>query len=78
MKETIKLSDDIYKAATAAANRSGVTLSEYVEDAVRTALGRSDDVFDGPITLPAFNCGGAPLVDLDDKDALWGILDDRP
>ena len=78
MKETIELSDGIYEAATADANQRGVTLSEYVEDAVRTALGRSDEAFDGPIALPAFNCGGAPLVDLDDKDALWGILDDRP
>lgn len=78
MRTTINFSPNILEAAKAAAGKNDVTLSAYVEEAVRVALGRSDDVAGGSITLPAFNCGGAPLIDLDDKDALWGILDDRP
>lgn len=70
MKATIELSDGIYEAATAAANQRDVTLSEYVEDAVRTALGRSDG------RLPAYHCGGPAQVDLDDKEALGEILDE--
>ena len=70
MKATIELSDGIYEAVTAAAHQRGVILSEYVEDAVRTALGRTDG------QLPAYHCGGPAQVDLDDKETLGEILDE--
>lgn len=79
MSTSINLSSNILEAAKVAAEKSDLTLDAYVEQAVRQALERAREStqVSGPAELPAFDCGGAPLIDLDDKNVLWQVLDDR-
>lgn len=79
MSTSINLSSNILEAAKVAAEKSDLTLDAYVEQAVRHALGRAGESTQAsaPVELPAFDCGGASLIDLDDKNVLWKVLDDH-
>lgn len=79
MSTSINLSSNILEAAKVAAEKSDLTLDAYVEQAVRHALGRAGESkqASAPVELPAFDCGGVPLIDLDDKNVLWKVLDDQ-
>lgn len=79
MRTTINFPTNLLKSAKAEAKRSGMTLSDFVVDAVRVALTEDKNRKDpAGGSLPVFDCGGPALVDLNNKEALWGILDDRP
>ena len=60
---SINLFSGILEAAKLAAEKNDL----------RQALGRSGESAGSNAAdeLPAFDCGGPPLVDLDDKDADW-------
>ena len=62
MSTSINLSSNILEAAKVAA-----------ENDLRQALGRSGEAAGSNAAdeLPAYDCGGPPLVDLDDKGADW-------
>lgn len=79
MRTTINFPTNLLQGAKAEAKRNGMTLSDFVVDAVRAALAEEDRQKD-PVgaSLPVFDCGGPALVDLNDKKALWEVLDDRP
>jgi len=63
MSTSINLFSDILEAAKVAAEKNDL----------RQALGRSGESAGSNAAdeLPAYDCGGPPLVDLDDKDADW-------
>lgn len=63
MSTSTNLSSNIFEAAKLAAGKSDL----------RQVLGRSGESAGSNAAgeLPAFDCGGPPLVDLDDKDADW-------
>ena len=68
----------IIEKAKERAREKNVTLSLYVEEAVRSALSKDESTpSESVVKLPTFNCGGPALIDLEDKDALWEALDDR-
>jgi hypothetical protein len=78
MRTTIKLDDDLLLEAKEIAARTGRTLADVVEDAVRESLARRRQARQRPErrTLPSFGGGGLrPGVDLDDNAALLDLMD---
>ncbi|MEN8377014.1 MAG: CopG family transcriptional regulator [Gemmatimonadota bacterium] len=77
MRTTIRLPDDLLKAAKVHAARSGRTLTSLIEEALRAALasqpaGRVAE----PVALPTYGRGGlVPGVDLDDGAALLEVME---
>jgi hypothetical protein len=74
MKTTLVIDDQIMRRIKAEAARRGTTISELVEAALRRFLMPPTDKPAALPPLPVFH-GGAPLVDLDDREALYEILD---
>jgi hypothetical protein len=75
MRTTLTLPDALAEAAKARAAQEGRSLTGLVEDGLRTVLARAS----GPgtaATLPTYgDPDGHILVDLTDRDAVWGALD---
>lgn len=68
MRATIEFNDDLLGEAKAMAARTGRTLDEVVEDALRDALARRRRVAERstPLAVPSFGEGGfRPGIDLD-------------
>lgn len=77
MRTTIRIDDDLYRSVKAEAARSGRTVGELIEDAVRLALRRGATGADELPELPvADGTGLLPGVDLDDARALRTVMDD--
>lgn len=79
MRTTINLPPKLLEETKVQAKANNVTLSSYVEEAVRAALKKETRISteDAPVNLPSFDCGGPALVDLSDKEAVWAVLDDH-
>ena len=79
MRTTINLPPKLLEETKVQAKANNVTLSSYVEEAVRAALKKEARISteDTPVNLPSFDCGGPALVDLSNKEAVWAILDDH-
>jgi hypothetical protein len=76
MRTTIKLDDRLLADAKVEAVRSGRTLNEVVEDALRESLSRRDrSVREQGIALPTSNGRLRPGVDLDDSAALIDLME---
>ena len=76
MRTTIKIDDSLLADAKAQAARSGRTLNQVVEDALRESLSRRDRaVREAPIDLPTFSGRLRPGVDLDDTSALIDLME---
>jgi hypothetical protein len=73
MKTTLNIDDTVMDGLRQEAARSGRTMSELVETALRQLLRRSATVADLP-PLPSFASGGA-TVDVADRDALYRVMD---
>ncbi len=76
MRTTLNLSDALAAEAKARAAAEGQTLTSFIEEALRDRLAKLEAA--APEPLPTF---GDPqtsrfLVDIDDRDALWGVLDE--
>jgi len=78
MKTTINVNDQLLLQAKQRAANRGITLTRFIEDALRAKL------MDGDRDLPAFKLqlktvhGHAPPnVDVSDREALYDVLD-RP
>jgi len=80
MRTTVRLPDDLYSQVRAAALQADLTVTSFIEDALRAALLRRQqpaahadryrvDVFDGTGVMPG--------VDLADNAALLDVMDDR-
>jgi hypothetical protein len=76
VRTTISIDDDLYRRAKATAARSGQTVSQLIEDAVRTSLRPSRARARDVPPLPTFGSGGLlPGVVLDDNTALRVTMD---
>ncbi len=77
VRTTIRIDDGLYRRAKSHAARTGRSVSEIIEDAVRDTLDRRPDP-DSPLDeLPVFGGSGVrPGVDLTDRAALDDLMDD--
>ncbi|WP_226531218.1 CopG family transcriptional regulator [Microbacterium paraoxydans] len=79
MRTTLNLSEALAAEAKARAAAEGRTFTSFIEEALREHLAKRPAA--APVEpLPTF---GDPrtsqfLVDIDDRDALWGALDEGP
>jgi hypothetical protein len=62
MQTTLRIDDKLYREAKAAAARQGVTITSYIEEALRLRLRSGGSSRRGPdaVTLPTFSGGGFP------------------
>jgi Ribbon-helix-helix protein, copG family len=75
MKTTLNIDDTVMARLRREAARTGRTMSELVETALRLLLQARPDA--GELTaLPSFDSGGA-LVDIADRDALYQAMEGR-
>lgn len=74
-KTTLVLDDTLVARLRREASRSGRSMSEVVEDALRVYLQRRRELPEPP-PLPAFDCG-VPLVDVAQRDTLYDRME-RP
>jgi hypothetical protein len=78
MRTTIKLDDELLIQAKAVAARTGRTLADVIEEAVRESFARRRNARQGleVPALPTFGSGGLrPGVDLDDSATLLDVMD---
>ena len=75
MKTTLNIEDSVMEALRRESARSGRTMSELVETALRQLLMRRPKSAALP-PLPVFESGGA-LVDIADRDALSRQMEER-
>jgi len=77
MRTTIRMDDDLLRAAKAAAAASDQSLTAFIEDSVRRQLtARREAVAAPPRWLPVFAGDGLlPGVDLDDSAALLDLME---
>ena len=75
MKTTLNIDDTVMARLRREAARTGRTMSELVETALRLLLERKAEVRDLP-PLPVFRSGGA-LVDVADRDALYRAMEEE-
>lgn len=77
MRTTVTIDDRLLRQATLAATKAGRTLSDLVEDGLRTLLSDRPVNRDERITLPTYGGSGLkPGIDLEDKDGLAVALDE--
>jgi plasmid stability protein len=76
MKTTLVIDDGVMQRLRKEAARSGRTLSELVEAALRMMLDRPEQRRPKMPPLPAFRSGGA-LVDVADREALYQAMEGR-
>lgn len=75
MKTTLNIDDSVMTRLKREAARSGRTMSELVETALRRLLATRSE--ESPLPpLPKFESGGA-LVDIADRDALYHAMEGR-
>lgn len=78
MRTTIRMDEDLLRAAKAEAATSGRTLTAVIEDAVRESLARRGAAELPPVHLTTFHGDGLlPGVDLDSSAALLDVMEDR-
>jgi hypothetical protein len=77
MRTTVRLPDDLLKAAKKLAAESGRSLTEVIEDALRASLAKARSSVDqSAVELPTFGRGGVrPGVDLDDSASLLDLME---
>ena len=77
MRTTIRIDDGLYREVKAQAVRSGRTVGELIEDAVRKALATDDTRGSVPLVpLPVFGGSGVlPGVDLTSTASLREVME---
>lgn len=75
MKTTLNIDDTVMARLRRESARTGRTMSELVEMALRQLLQRRTDA-PALAPLPSFDSGGA-LVDVSNRDALYRVMDDQ-
>ena len=79
MRTTVDLDDHVLREAKLVARQSGVTLTSFIEDALRERLARRKAVQTGKrewVRLPTNGGEGLhPGIDLDDSRRLLDIMD---
>lgn len=78
MKTTINVNDQLLRQAKQRATNRGITLTRFIEDALRAKL--MDEDRDSPafeLQLKTVRGHAPPNVDISDREALYDVLD-RP
>jgi len=75
MKTTLNIDETVMAQLKREAVRQGRTMSDLVETALRLFFRESRQRPEVP-PLPMFN-GGAPLVDIEDREALYDAMERR-
>jgi hypothetical protein len=81
MRTTVRIDDELYRAVKERSARTGHTVGQIIEDAIRRALAPSQDERAQPLPpLPTYGGSGVlPGVDLTNNAALRELLDgDEP
>ncbi len=76
MKTTINLNDQLLRRAKQRASRRGITLTRFIEDALRAKLmdgDRNPRAF--KLRLKTVRGHAPPNVDISDREALYDVLD---
>jgi hypothetical protein len=60
MQTTLRIKNDLYRAAKARAALEGVTITKFIEDALEAKLQRGTNQPRRFVELPTFNGGGFP------------------
>ena len=75
MRTSMNLPDALLDAARERAQRDGRTVTSLMEEALWDFLARSAPAEDAPALPTDGHPTGRMLIDLDDKDAVWAVLD---
>ena len=78
MRTTMNLPDGLLEQVRARAAASGRTTTSLVEEALRLLLQTPDARTETKLVPTYGKPGGRFLVDIEDRDALWADLDERP
>jgi hypothetical protein len=73
-KTTLSIDDEVMRRVKERAARDGITMSQFVETALRRLLDEPQRPRK-PVKLPTFSMG-EPLVDISNKEALYELLDE--
>ncbi len=73
MKTTLNIDDSVMKRLRQESARTGRTISELVESALRLSLRRTKPAPKLPV-LPVFDSGGAKF-DIADREALYQVME---
>jgi predicted transcriptional regulator len=75
MRTTIRIEDELFRRAKAAAADNGESLTAFIETAIRYQLSLGESVTDAVSALPVFAGDGLrPGVDLDDSSDLLDLM----
>ena len=77
MRTTIEIGDELFRAAKSRAAEDGTTLRQIVESALRAYLGRKPRRSRYKLRWRTEKGRLQPGVDLDDRDALFDLMDGR-
>jgi hypothetical protein len=75
MRTTVNLPEDLLQQAKLYAASRGVTLTQLLEDSLRTALDRRHDDRRSELTIPTAPGALRPGTNLDDSAALLDLMD---
>jgi hypothetical protein len=79
VRTTVNIDADLLRRAREEALRSRRPLGDVVDDALRLLLNRAPGRDRQAVDLPVFGGSGLqPGVDLEDREALAALLDERP
>ena len=74
MKTTLNLNDQILRQAKERAARDGITLTKFVEDALRVKLMAADRETPFELRLRTVRGSRPPTVDISDREALYDVI----
>jgi hypothetical protein len=78
MRTTVRIDDGLYRALKAMAARTGRSVGEVMEDALRVFLARATDPATTPVPLPVWTGSGVqPGVDLSANAAVRATMDEH-
>jgi hypothetical protein len=76
MRTTMNLPDSLLAAARSQAEREGRTVTSLMEEALRDLIAKNAQAEAEVEPLPTWSApGNRMLVDIDDREALWEVLD---
>ncbi len=76
MKTTLNLNDQVLRQAKGRAARDGITLTRFVEDALRARLAPSREAGQPfRMQMEIVTGDSPPKIDVSDRDALYDVID---
>ena len=75
MKTTLNLNDRILQQAKRRATRDGITLTRFVEDALRAKLMSKGTGPQFKLELKTVTGNRPPNIDISDREALYDVMD---